>query len=126
MCSLTSPHEQRTSGPKKIRSSVKKDFFNTICQDRKVIHGNRCDHITSWSHTLSDLPDGQITQKLVQPSSQKYSASSQTQIKSISIDVPARTEGRFAIVTNVGQGCGGRGLRAGRAMQLADGEVVWS
>jgi hypothetical protein len=30
MWSLTSPHEERTSGPKKIRSSVKKDFFNTI------------------------------------------------------------------------------------------------
>jgi hypothetical protein len=30
--SLTSPHEQRTSGLQKIRSSVKKDFFNTIGQ----------------------------------------------------------------------------------------------
>jgi hypothetical protein len=30
MWCLTSPHEQRTSGPKKIRPSVKKDFFNTI------------------------------------------------------------------------------------------------
>jgi hypothetical protein len=30
MWSLTSPHEQRISGSKKIRSSVKNDFFNTI------------------------------------------------------------------------------------------------
>jgi hypothetical protein len=34
MWSLTSPHEQRTSGSKKIRSSVKKDFFNTIRRQR--------------------------------------------------------------------------------------------
>jgi len=31
------------------------------------------------------------------------------QIKSITRAIPAHTEGRFAIVTNVGQGCGGRG-----------------
>ena len=41
--------------------------------------------------------------------------------------VPARDEGRFAIVTNARAGCGGRG----RLMQderglVADGEVVWS
>ena len=35
-------------------------------------------------------------------------------------------EGRFAIVTNVGQGMRWTRQRAGRAMQPADGEVVWS
>jgi hypothetical protein len=27
-----SPRTKRTSGPEKFRSSAKKDFFNTICQ----------------------------------------------------------------------------------------------
>src|SRR5258708_28707331 len=56
----------------------------------------------------------------------KYSASRFTQIKSISLAIPPHTEGRFAIVTNVG-----RGMRWTRAVSLtngtnADGEVVWS
>jgi hypothetical protein len=38
-------------------------------------------------------PDGQITQKSVHPFVQKYSASLQTQINFISIDVPARERG---------------------------------
>jgi hypothetical protein len=37
-----------------------------------------------------------------------------------------REEGRFAIVTNVGLECGGRGGGARRAALGADGEVVWS
>src|SRR5450759_2007106 len=59
----------------------------------------------------------------VQPHLQKYSPSLLTQIKSISLAVPSHTEGRFAIVTDVG-----RGLRWTRgALQTngadADGEV---
>jgi len=38
---------------------------------------------------------------------------------------PGPLEGRFAIVTNVGQGCGGRGCALGERRE-ADGEVVWS
>jgi hypothetical protein len=57
------------------------------------------------------LPDGQITGLPVQPPSQKYSGSLLTQITCISIAIPAHTEGRFAIVTNVGQGCDGRRQR---------------
>jgi hypothetical protein len=34
MWSLTSPRAERISGPEKSRSSVKKDFFNTICHTR--------------------------------------------------------------------------------------------
>ncbi|MDR3483933.1 MAG: hypothetical protein P4M05_03375, partial [Bradyrhizobium sp.] len=47
------------------------------------------------------LPDGQIAQLSVQSLPQKYSGSLQTQITSTSIVIPAHTEGRFAIVTDV-------------------------
>ena len=47
----------------------------------------------------------------VQSPSQKYSGSLFTQITSISLAIPAHTKGRFAIVTDVGLGCDGRGLR---------------
>jgi hypothetical protein len=47
----------------------------------------------------------------VQPRLQKYSDSILTQITCISFAIPAHTKGRFAIVTNVGQGCGGRERR---------------
>jgi hypothetical protein len=40
--------------------------------------------------------------------------------------VPFSQEGRFAIVTNVEAGCGGRFGDARRATLEADGEVVWS
>jgi hypothetical protein len=57
------------------------------------------------------LPDGQISVLPVQPFSQKYSGSLLTQITCISLAIPVHTEGRFAIVTNVGLGCDGRGWR---------------
>ncbi|MFZ0723210.1 MAG: hypothetical protein WAM99_20315, partial [Xanthobacteraceae bacterium] len=60
----------------------------------------------------ASAPDGQITQLSVQPPAQKYSGVLFTQITSISLAIPAHTEGRFAIVTDVGQGCGGRGSDA--------------
>jgi hypothetical protein len=41
---------------------------------------------------------------VVQSPLQKYSHSLLTQITSTSLAIPARTKGRFAIVTNVGQG----------------------
>jgi hypothetical protein len=41
---------------------------------------------------------------VVQSPSQKYSRSLRTQITHISLAIPAHTEGRFAIVTDVGQG----------------------
>src|ERR1700688_2762690 len=40
--------------------------------------------------------------------------------------IPPHQEGRFAIVTDVGTGCGGRFGDARRAAPEADGEVVWS
>jgi hypothetical protein len=45
----------------------------------------------------------------VQSPSKKYSRSLLTQITSTSLSIPAHTEGRFAIVTDVGLGCDGRG-----------------
>jgi hypothetical protein len=48
---------------------------------------------------------------VVQSPSQKYSGSLLTQITSISAAIPAHTKGRFAIVTDVGSGCDGRGWR---------------
>jgi hypothetical protein len=48
---------------------------------------------------------------VVQSLAQKYSGSLLTQITSISAAIPTHTKGRFAIVTNVGLGCDGRGWR---------------
>ena len=63
---------------------------------------------------------------VVQSSCKKYSHSLLTQITCISLAVPSHTEGRFAIVTDVGAGCGGRKERVDEGADLADGEAVWS
>jgi hypothetical protein len=45
MWSLTSPLVGRTSGAENFRSSAKKDFFNSICQQRKsdrAVQTGRC------------------------------------------------------------------------------------
>ncbi len=52
----------------------------------------------------SNVPDGQITDLPVQPHLQKYSASRFTQIKFYIPRRPVPSEGRFAIVTDVGRG----------------------
>jgi hypothetical protein len=46
---------------------------------------------------------------VVQSYLQKYSRSLLTQITSTTLVIPAQYKGRFAIVTNVGLGCDGRG-----------------
>jgi hypothetical protein len=73
-----------------------------------------------------DLPDGQISHLPVQPLREKYFASPPTQITSRTPAIPSHTEGRFAIVTDVGHGM--RWTRAARLTNRADadGEVVWS
>jgi len=60
------------------------------------------------------VPAGQITALAVQSTLQKYSASQFAGNTFMDFRRPAQAEGRFAIVTDVGQGCGGRGsvLRA--------------
>jgi hypothetical protein len=55
---------------------------------------------------------------VVQSPSQKYSRSLPTQITCISFAIPAHTEGRFAIVTDVRLGCDGRGRRQRRGRYL--------
>ena len=80
----------------------------------------------------------------VQPSLQKYTSSRFPQISPTSQPVPARQEGRIAIVTDVGSECGGHGSArcadkiAGRALACersaarqtsgteAYGKTVWS
>jgi len=54
--------------------------------------------------TTPDLPDRLFNASPVQPLSQKYSCSLPTQITFISAAIPSRTEGRIAIVTDVGHG----------------------
>jgi hypothetical protein len=93
------------------------------------------DYLVRAQHASSpDLPDGQITHgpflPLVQSLLQKYSDFPKPQI-SLYPCHPVPLEGRIAIVTDVGMGCGGRGsIRRtfGRATNdaAADGEVVWS
>ena len=63
----------------------------------------------------------------VQFSAQKYFPSRFAQIKSISIPVPSHSEGRFAIVTNVGlRDAVDAAVPRRRKIQPADGEVVWA
>ena len=63
---------------------------------------------------------------VVQSHSQKYSRSLLTQITCISLAIPAHTEGRFAIVTDVGQGMRWTQAAPKTRALPADGEVVWS
>jgi hypothetical protein len=62
----------------------------------------------------SDLPDGRTVENPVQPPLQKYFASPVGQIISTNSRHPTPQQGRIAIVTDAGCGCGGRGsvLRA--------------
>jgi hypothetical protein len=62
----------------------------------------------------------------VQSPLQKYFRSLLTQITCISLAIPAHTEGRFAIVTDVGQGMRWTRHVKRRMTLRADGEVVWS
>src|SRR5712692_6373540 len=89
----------------------------------------------------SDLPVGHLC---VESPLQKYFASPVGQIISTNSRHPTPPEGRIAIVTDVGEGCGGRGsveramgCRAGRKAcerspsertrdVAADGKIVWS
>ena len=56
----------------------------------------------------------------VQSPMQKYSCFQETQISGISAAVRSQDKGRFAIVTNAGPGCGGRGS-VGRARKSQGG-----
>ena len=62
----------------------------------------------------SDLPDGRAVENPVESPLQKYFASPVGQIISTTSRHPTPQEGRIAIVTDAGCGCGGRGsvLRA--------------
>jgi hypothetical protein len=66
----------------------------------------------------SDLP--------VESLLQKYFRSLLTQITCISLAIPSRTEGRFAIVTDVGHGMRWTRHVKRRMTLRADGKVVWS
>ena len=63
---------------------------------------------------------------VVQSLSQKYLHSLLTQITSLFFASRPNTEGRFAIVTNVGQGMRWMRWHQRRMAPTADGEVVWS
>jgi hypothetical protein len=68
-----------------------------------------------WSNgSAVDLPDGRFVDSGVESPLQKYFASPVGQIISTSSRHPTPPEGRIAIVTDAGCGCGGRGsvLRA--------------
>jgi len=72
------------------------------------------------------LLGGLIFRIHVKPSHQKYFAFTEMQIKCMDAAVPPPSEGRFAIVTDVGSGMRWtRGLRETSAAD-ADGEGAWS
>jgi hypothetical protein len=56
------------------------------------------------SYRSARVPDGQIAESHVQPPREKYFGSLLTQITCTSLAIPAHTKGRFAIVTDEGQG----------------------
>ena len=61
-----------------------------------------------WTDESADLPDGLSFKNPVQPAHEKYSARAVGQIIFRSLRHLIPLEGRFAIVTSVGMGCGGR------------------
>jgi hypothetical protein len=63
---------------------------------------------------------------VVQSSIKKYFHFLLTQITCISLAIPSHTEGRFAIVTDVGHGMRWTWAAHLTRARLADGEVVWS
>ena len=63
---------------------------------------------------------------VVQSCFKKYSASSLPQIRFRSLAIPSHTEGRFAIVTDVGHGMRWTLMARLTNRADADGEVVWS
>ena len=86
----------------------------------------------------SDLPDGQISDRAIQPRLQKYSCFHLSQISLRTPPSRSREEGRIAIVTDVGHGM--RWTRQRRVRDViaersqgartndiaADGKAVWS
>jgi hypothetical protein len=64
--------------------------------------------ICAWFNVATDLPVGQISslvaKSLVQPLKQKYFAFSEVQIRCMVRAIPPPSEGRIAIVTDVGSG----------------------
>src|ERR1700722_20873712 len=62
------------------------------------------DRIRQGSLAATDLPDGQISDFPVQPSSEKYFAFRFGRNSNRASAVPHPSEGRFAIVTDVGRG----------------------
>src|SRR5437588_812811 len=68
---------------------------------------------------LTDLPDRLFGAPRVQPLSQKYSCSLLTQITSISAAIPSHTEGRIAIVTDVGSGMRWTRQRLGARLRVS-------
>src|ERR1700722_16652896 len=74
----------------------------------------------------TDLPDGQISDFPVQPSSEKYFAFRFSRNSNRASAVPHPSEGRFAIVTDVGRGMrwtlaahSTNALRSGRGSRVA-------
>jgi hypothetical protein len=83
--------------------------------------GHRCQavriELPGWTGVLRENAD--LLKRInviwvVQSSLQKYFHSLQTRLTHISLAIPAHTEGRFAIVTDVRLGCDGRGQRQRR------------
>jgi hypothetical protein len=74
---------------------------------------------------LQILPVGQISQIVSSPFAENFPLLIRG--KSLScLCHPVPQEGRLAIVTKRGTGCGGRRLSAQTKRTDADGEVVWS
>jgi hypothetical protein len=112
--------------PAKVTPAIERFFpFHKIMSNAKlweVAAGTEIRTVTV--HVLSprsaDLPVGRFVERGVQPCLQKYFGFRTPQITSRTLAIPSHTEGRFAIVTDVGTGCGGRGSVL-RAMGLQGG-----
>jgi hypothetical protein len=63
-----------------------------------------CDTRNVFSPQAGDLPVGRFVDRGVQPPSQKYFCFRTPQITSRTFRIPSHTQGRFAIVTDVGHG----------------------
>jgi hypothetical protein len=116
-----------TSGLPPSTDIIRRCDWSGWCKKRKIARTANATSLSGKAASVpcklpGKVPAGQISAFVVQPLAQKYSGFPKAQITFITGAIPSHTEGRFAIVTDVGAGCDGRdsvGRAGGRRAGLA-------
>jgi hypothetical protein len=102
-----------TSGLPPSTDIIRRCDWSGWCKKRKIARTANATSLSGKAASVpcklpGKVPAGQISAFVVQPLAQKYSGFPKAQITFITGAIPSHTEGRFAIVTDVGAGCDGR------------------